>query len=244
MNITKVNVAGQEYFIKDTISGYTSFEYVPATTTVYEDSLEFEQDGQDMVAYRELGDNTVVPDPIYEDAPAYRVTVDGTVVYDNCTHEWCDDGQGVHYMSIYYNPEDDHSYIEFNEEYITIVDALSELQAGYHDIKIEMLVVMPDSIGMTLAFAQLSDAGVYTSSYNTFNNRTYFSTQCNSVTIYNYDGSNTLQIEQGTNTSYISGAVLMSGTVTSQFPSAGTPLTANTDVEITCGSSGGGGLSS
>ena len=33
MNITKVNVAGQEYFIKDTISGYTSFEYVPATTT-------------------------------------------------------------------------------------------------------------------------------------------------------------------------------------------------------------------
>lgn len=33
MDITKINVNGQEYFIKDTISGYTSFEYVPVTTT-------------------------------------------------------------------------------------------------------------------------------------------------------------------------------------------------------------------
>lgn len=32
MNITKVNVNGEEYYIQDTISGYTSFEWNPAIT--------------------------------------------------------------------------------------------------------------------------------------------------------------------------------------------------------------------
>lgn len=33
MNITKINVNGEEYYIQDTISGYTSFEWNPAITS-------------------------------------------------------------------------------------------------------------------------------------------------------------------------------------------------------------------
>lgn len=33
MNITKINVGGEEYYIQDTISGYTSFEWNPTVTS-------------------------------------------------------------------------------------------------------------------------------------------------------------------------------------------------------------------
>lgn len=32
MDITKINANGEEYYIQDTISGYTSFEWNPAIT--------------------------------------------------------------------------------------------------------------------------------------------------------------------------------------------------------------------